>query len=266
MFPLRIAAGAFLVAGLIASPAAAVTALEGKMHLRATSNVGHSPALATDTAISNDSWSNAPHTLSTTARATAVLDQDNTVVTRATERATWNGANSGDIHVEDFGWDFDVANGDINQIDALLQHLGNPSEADWTYTFRADQDGVFNLDFNISAVGNHSVFGLGEWRFVMLGDGLKDVQLSETFQGTSGHASGSASQQLRAGATYTVALFNNTGLGSFTPDHSSATLTADFHWDIRSAVPEPATWALMITGFGLAGAALRRRNGTAATA
>ena len=27
-----------------------------------------------------------------------------------------------------------------------------------------------------------------------------------------------------------------------------------------SAVPEPATWAMMITGFGLAGTALRRRN------
>lgn len=28
-----------------------------------------------------------------------------------------------------------------------------------------------------------------------------------------------------------------------------------------SAVPEPATWAMMITGFGLAGAAMRRRRG-----
>ena len=27
-----------------------------------------------------------------------------------------------------------------------------------------------------------------------------------------------------------------------------------------SAVPEPATWAMMITGFGLAGSALRRRK------
>lgn len=35
---------------------------------------------------------------------------------------------------------------------------------------------------------------------------------------------------------------------------------------ISSAVPEPATWAMMITGFGLAGASLRRRRGALAVA
>ena len=32
--------------------------------------------------------------------------------------------------------------------------------------------------------------------------------------------------------------------------------------DLPSAVPEPATWAMMITGFGLAGTAIRRRRQT----
>ena len=34
--------------------------------------------------------------------------------------------------------------------------------------------------------------------------------------------------------------------------------------DARSAAPEPAAWTLMIAGFGLAGAALRRRRSLAA--
>jgi len=35
---------------------------------------------------------------------------------------------------------------------------------------------------------------------------------------------------------------------------------------LQTGVPEPATWAMMITGFGLAGAALRRRRGALAVA
>ena len=39
-----------------------------------------------------------------------------------------------------------------------------------------------------------------------------------------------------------------------------------FVFDPSAAVPEPASWALMIGGFGLAGATLRRRRGVAAAA
>ena len=38
----------------------------------------------------------------------------------------------------------------------------------------------------------------------------------------------------------------------------------DTQWDVRvnrfAAIPEPATWAMMIAGFGMAGAAIRRRR------
>jgi hypothetical protein len=30
--------------------------------------------------------------------------------------------------------------------------------------------------------------------------------------------------------------------------------------NVSAAVPEPATWAMLIAGFGLVGGALRRRN------
>lgn len=45
---------------------------------------------------------------------------------------------------------------------------------------------------------------------------------------------------------------------------SNATLTNSASYagtlNIASAVPEPATWAMMIAGFGLVGGAMRRRN------
>jgi hypothetical protein len=48
---------------------------------------------------------------------------------------------------------------------------------------------------------------------------------------------------------------------------SSASVQAKFTLEsLPSAVPEPGTWALMITGFGLAGAALRRQRKLAMTA
>jgi hypothetical protein len=52
-----------------------------------------------------------------------------------------------------------------------------------------------------------------------------------------------------------------------TPQNESLGVSAEFAWDndpTFAAVPEPGTWALMIGGFGLAGATLRRRRAIAA--
>lgn len=52
-------------------------------------------------------------------------------------------------------------------------------------------------------------------------------------------------------------------------DHKDGVIVkATFDWanDPSGAVPEPSSWALMISGFGLAGATLRRRRGAAVVA
>ena len=41
--------------------------------------------------------------------------------------------------------------------------------------------------------------------------------------------------------------------------------SANFNFEVAGAVPEPATWAMMIGGFGLVGGALRRRSARTAT-
>jgi hypothetical protein len=60
-----------------------------------------------------------------------------------------------------------------------------------------------------------------------------------------------------------------TAYSAYVRDHSYAgqsnTLNYAFRWENSGGVPEPATWAMMIMGFGLVGFAARRR-GIAATA
>ncbi len=55
-------------------------------------------------------------------------------------------------------------------------------------------------------------------------------------------------------------LEGSTSSGGDTGD-AFETTAADGHMIFSSSVPEPATWALMLGGFGLAGVALRRRRG-----
>ena len=64
-------------------------------------------------------------------------------------------------------------------------------------------------------------------------------------------------------STFLGATINSLGLATGTYVYSSAndTLTVI----IGPSVPEPATWAMMIGGFGLAGGALRRRQWTSVT-
>jgi hypothetical protein len=101
-----------------------------------------------------------------------------------------------------------------------------------------------------------------------LGSGTVTMNAFDRFGGFLGSVSDTDNHPLGQGP---VLQLNLAGIQSVTFSGTSGTVGFDnFEFDTVTAVgggvPEPASWALTIAGFGLAGAALRRRRRTPATA
>jgi len=126
-------------------------------------------------------------------------------------------------------FDFNLADGHADG-DYLVFQVTNPSDG-WT--------GVFFGDANVDGE-----FGLGTF------DPSTD-SISTTYQIDYFDGGCCSSNPVYSGSGTTL---------DAAPDSSYAGYDGGgFSYSLAS-VPEPATWALMLTGFGLAGAALRRRS------
>ncbi|HET6969521.1 MAG TPA: PEPxxWA-CTERM sorting domain-containing protein [Phenylobacterium sp.] len=146
---------------------------------------------------------------------------------------TWGPANTGEYSLDINGWDagtiaqsFDTVVGALYTVDFAYSRnaAGAPDPA------TADVSAGGNV-FHVTAPNDSGLFGYGGhmlWQtgsFSFTGTGHDTVRLAATVQGNGGVFFDDVSVRGPAGA-----------------------------------VPEPAAWALMIGGFGLAGAALRRRR------
>ncbi len=157
--------------------------------------------------------------------------------------------------IEDTGWQYD-------QVDVV----GNPSEGSpWVFTVQVnDAPGIFSLSdgfiagdtYTVSVNGGagiSSVFGGGvNTNFDMVPNNFGPAAnyfAADFLDPTFSHL-----QLYLAPGLYSISITGD-GKGG---------LPAGFGVRLDSPVPEPATWALMITGFGLAGIGLRRRRGVAA--
>jgi PEP-CTERM motif len=114
-------------------------------------------------------------------------------------------------------------------------------------------DDVDGVTFAVDGTQNHANYGAVTWNGPAVvnfanGDILTITLSNETFN------SDSHSNDLNDGSNHGAEV-----QGTFTLTRAAAAPTA-------GAVPEPASWALMIGGFGMAGASLRRRRTMAATA
>lgn len=170
------------------------------------------------------------------------------VTATANANATFFGADAGQVILSNIGWtSVNVSNGN-----AVLDGEGN----DFNYTFTADKDEFFRLDYSFSAVGQNT-FGLNGFWIDFDGNQI----YHQTFLSLL-HPQGTIIEPLSAGKTYFFRIDNAAniygGLGNL-----DAHMTGLFNFQINDnpsqPVPEPSTFVLLgLGGIGLVVNAYRR--------
>jgi hypothetical protein len=134
------------------------------------------------------------------------------------------------------------------------------SSGDAVYDFTLKGPAVFTLNYTIDSTGVASGGNQPDLSFLLL-DFTTFTPVIHTGALTS---SGSFTSGLLAPGDYQffVQNFDQQSSQLNDPGTTSTSLNADFGFSIAS-VPEPATWATMLAGFGALGTALRRRRAVA---
>lgn len=225
-----------------------VTPVERKVAARAFNNFAVPNNVESS---SSDTGNSAPLTLNSSAEAVNTPTVVSSITTATWSSATFgNGASS---------W------GGVRDRTGFLATAGAPL---WSYSFEIDRPTVFTLVYNIRRLA----FGLPEFATVNL------LQFSPSgFVGTMlpnagpTDVTGSAELLLSGAGVHRLELEN-----TFRTDTLATVLGPlaqsggiDYTWSLTAApdvVPEPASWMLLIAGFGMTGAALRRSRGAFAGA
>ncbi len=131
-------------------------------------------------------------------------------------------------------------------------------------TFSADDAAVVSI--NGTAIVSTGIFGPGNGNFFFTQAG---PSIPFTFAYGNGPVNASFGAPFVVGSnTITITVNNNnaginTGNGGLTGGPSNLQFTGTISFD-AGTVPEPATWGLLIAGFGMVGVATRRRKAVVA--
>lgn len=137
------------------------------------------------------------------------------------------------------------------------------------YHFTPEADGVITFSYDIAATGNTEAF---DWIWVTLStsQGSDQWVLGQDLSG--GQETGTIYMPYLAGVRHTFQFYSQSELtnrdysafaSSLSDVNIEGSISARFSIDMGTSsavVPEPASWAMLIAGFGLVGAAARRRG------
>jgi hypothetical protein len=246
---MRFLVGALLLA-CVASPSMATVFNSGTVSAGASVTIGG----VTDSFSTGPSSTVVPGTIGSLSFGVKSDDAGNFVNASHRVQATWASADAGTIDIQ-WGWQSAVS-GVSSAVDTNL------TRADWTYNFTATGNGTFSGNYRVTGQGNNT-FGLQP----IYGD--EDVPFGpyggDVFDPTG---SGSFSIGLVSGQTYNMRFRNNGNVSSGNGYTADGSARAIIDWKIAynnvGGVPEPTSWAMLITGFGLVGATARRRRAVAA--
>lgn len=108
-------------------------------------------------------------------------------------------------------------------------------------------------------------FGTGPFKGANSVTGVRVGIFTDYFELPSGYVSGTALQT--STATWNATSFADLGLttGTYTWSWGNEASADTFTIRVGAVVPEPATWAMMLIGFGSVGFAMRRRSAVGTT-
>jgi PEP-CTERM motif len=202
-----------------------------------------------------DSFTGKVRSLKTSVTSTSTNPAQQVVSSATSVSAIFKSASAGSVIVN-LSRNFQGINTSGSQ-----NNQGDGGASNFIYRFTPTVNTVLNLMANVTAQGSGRGLNLfGFQGFRVTANGITVLNGINVFDPTF---SGATSVNLDRGVLYTLAFDNFSNVSGALPSDLNGSVRGELTFNIgNAAVPEPATWAMMIVGFGLIGGAMRRRKAT----